>query len=174
MNPNPPCAVLNKICIFFCCRQKTDLARVNAFALWRPDHWKSSLVLSVQTLFKCEFKLNWLVHLISRSASFGSGVSYCMFSSHFEFLRDGCRVFTFCFTLHKLSIVDPLHSLSFDWDKRKTCSDRAMVVQGLICSWRYMQNQYKQEVVTGTRWRISMTDLRGFSVFQLILRNSFV
>ena len=85
-----------------------------------------------------------------QSASFGSGVGYCMFSSHFEFLRDDCCVFTFWLTLHKLSIVDPLHWLSFDSDKRKTCSVRAMVVQVLISSWCYT---YTKSIWTaGCHW----------------------
>lgn len=147
MNPNPPCEVTHKICIFFCCRWKTDLAHVNAFA---PGNWKSFLVLSAQRPFEYEFELNWLACIVSQSASFRSGVAYCMFSSHVEFLHGDHCVFTLWFTLHKLSTVDPLRWLSFDWDKRKTCSVRAMVVQGLISSWHYT---YTKSIWTaGCHW----------------------
>lgn len=34
MNPNPPCKVLNEICVFFCCRGKVDLVHINGFAVY--------------------------------------------------------------------------------------------------------------------------------------------
>lgn len=123
-------------------------------------------MLSVQRPFDCEFKLNWLVHIVSQSASFGSGVGYCMFSSHFELLHDDCCVFMFWFTLHKLSIVDPLHWLSFGWDKRTTCSGRAVVVQGLISSWRYTYTKSIWTACCHWNWKENLYDrlMRFFSI----------
>lgn len=117
-------------------------------------------MLSVRRPFEHEFQL-----CCFPKCGLWSGVGYCIFSSHIEFLRDGHCVCSFLFTLHKLSIVDPLHWLSFDWEKRKTYRVRAMA-QGLISSWCdiyiYIQNPYEREVVIGTGKRISMTDACGF------------
>lgn len=111
--------------------------------------------------------------------SFGSGAAHCMFSSRWEVPRGTRCELPFWFTLPRLSVVGLLHRLSFDRDKRKTCSVRSMAVQGLISRWSCTYTKSVWRAGSHWNWKGNlcgrlMLFFFFLSVFQFIFCSSFV